>query len=229
MLLEKRMRKDIRENFYRLWQDGMQAAIRNAALKKYSVRSLERTFKNRTDYYQKDAENLLVTLKELDVRGDAGPEPLWELCVRFADDRPPLPQKYMETLYKLREWYPTYKQVANGEVQWRIVHVLCDDLKDFEWAADEADALIERYPGCRYVKRGDALWQAAVNRHAHADTLKRKEACPPWRKALKQFRLFQLEYRKHSYNRRRISATRSLPSLCNEHIGRLVRSLRLDR
>ncbi len=155
-------------------------------------------------FFEKENDALANTFKQLELNGDRLPDALWNMCGRFKAGRPWRPMKYLESLYKLREWYPTFEYSANGEIQWRIIKVLSIHELQLKDAADEADNLIAHWPKCNYVVSGDALWVAATNReqqgHVTVETENNKTARPILQKALKQYVEFKLAHPRHREN-----------------------------
>jgi hypothetical protein len=144
---------------------------------------------------------LMEFLLKREQSGEADPAILWELCTRYGSEHPAHPLRYMTVLYKLREWFPDYEKVKSGEVQWRIVTVLADQLDLHKEWADEAHAIQEKYPKYSAVTGGDALWYEAAGRKEQAEENRpKKEQIEIWRESKRLFVDFQQKFPASSHN-----------------------------
>jgi hypothetical protein len=144
---------------------------------------------------------LLESLRKQEVAGEQDPKLLWDLAQRFNENAPFGPLHYMSVLYKLKEWYPDLDVVKSGEVQWRLVKVLADDLQIYKETADEAEYMCENYPKYGSVREGEALWIEAENRRLQGDVESPKSAqLPIWYKAREKYKEFRDKYPRHHCN-----------------------------
>jgi hypothetical protein len=145
--------------------------------------------------------NLTDYLHKFEVAGETDPRYLVDVGLRYAENTPAGPLHLLSVLYKMKEWYPEHEAVKNGEVQWRLIRVLSEELWLYKEAADEAAYMIETYPKNGQVQAGEVLWTEAENRHRQGDAeYLKKDQMPIWYEARNLFRQFKEKYPRHQRN-----------------------------
>ncbi|MFH0938601.1 MAG: protein kinase [Planctomycetota bacterium] len=227
--------QELLEKFFNNWKEQMLADIK-ALPKPWTDENWVKAESQRrqSDLAKREAyfrtfPTLRAELVQLENDGEDNPKALWELCIRFGEKRPYAPLHYARVLYKLREWYPDFKHVTNGDVQYRLMDCLSDDLspssiplsKD---AGDEAIILIDKYSAYPRVTNGDALWILANNRSRQDYQNKNnKEMAAILMEAKNLYKKFSKNYEKHWANR---PNQHTQKSICQDHLRDLERKIR---
>jgi len=201
-------RKEWLDRYYSEWVKKETQRIET--LEEWRAKSSRKRFSQRKKYYA-ECKNIAELIKQKEKEGESDPNALWEMCQRFyPNGTPHVPIVHLRFLYKLREWYPDFKHVKNGDVQEQIAHALADQqdggndylrLSMYRAATEEFDKLIAEYPDADIARaryHAGRYWMYYGDQLRHKDRKKAREA---WQTSLKHFYKLQKDFPKHPYNK----------------------------
>jgi hypothetical protein len=149
----------------------------------------------REDFYRNYAA-VVEENKKMELAGEDNAKFLAELGFRLWDEgRPTHALRYLSILLKLREWFPDFDHVKNGEVQVRIARVLSNDFGLYREAADEATVAQEKFQSHAGVASGEICWIIADNWQKLANEQKtNREALEYFKQSKTYYEMYQRKY-----------------------------------